>query len=110
MSSTSSYPTTPKTTFLSHFLHCHTLMQPSTTEQVVLIAEKRAWLRNLWYNTVITCLDCSRGNEASESAQGILDRMRASYAASNIGARPDTVIYGATMSSWSRIRREDATN
>ena len=36
--------------------------------------------------------------------------MRDSYAAGDIGARPDTVIYGATMSAWDRSRREEAAN
>ena len=36
--------------------------------------------------------------------------MRALYAAGNIGARPNTVTYGATMSAWARIGREDAAN
>ena len=40
----------------------------------------------------------------------ILDRMRASYAAGNIRARPETITYGATMSAWARSRKDDATD
>ena len=36
--------------------------------------------------------------------------MRASYAAGNIGTRPNTVTYGATMLAWDRSGRDDATN
>ena len=45
-----------------------------------------------------------------ESAQGILGRMRSSCAAGDIGARPDTVTYRATMSPWSKSGREDAAD
>ena len=53
----------------------------------------------LCYNTVIACLARGRRKEAAEAARGILDRMRASYAAGNIRARPNIVTYGATMSA-----------
>ena len=36
--------------------------------------------------------------------------MRASYSAGDVGARPNTVTYGATMSAWARSGREDAVN
>ena len=51
----------------------------------------------LSYKTIIMCLACGIRKGATEAAQGILDRMRASYAANNIGSRTDTVTYGATM-------------
>ena len=36
--------------------------------------------------------------------------MKASYAAGNVRARPDTVTYGEAMSAWSRSGGEDAAN
>ena len=51
----------------------------------------------LCYNTVITCLDQNFKKGAAEVARGILDRIRALYAAGNIRARPDTVTYGTSM-------------
>ena len=42
--------------------------------------------------------------------QGILNRMSTLYAVGDIGARPDTVTYGSTMSAWARIGRKDADN
>ena len=64
----------------------------------------------LCYNTVIACLARGRRKEAAEAARGILDRTRASYAAGDIGERPDTVTYGAAMSAWARSGREDAAD
>ena len=64
----------------------------------------------LSYKTIIMCLACGIRKGATEAAQGILDRMRASYAADNIGSRTVTVTYGATMYTWDRRRREDITD
>ena len=36
--------------------------------------------------------------------------MRYWYAAGNVGARLDTVTYGATMSAWARIGRKDTAD
>ena len=47
---------------------------------------------------------------ADEADQGILVMVRDSCTAGNIGARPNTVTYGATMSAWARNGREDATD
>ena len=62
------------------------------------------------YKTLIVCLARSHGKKAAEAAQDILDSMRASYTASNIGARPNTFTYMTTMYAYARSGGEDSAN